>query len=827
MNRLIFWLVMVFSFFIQSLCDNLLSAQMTSYYFSDSLNIEENIITQLEVFPQEKLHLHTDRDFYVPGEKIWFKAYVVDAHSHLHPTYSQFLYVELISPLDTLVCRVMIQQKDDMFFGHLPLRKIIPEGNYTLRAYTRYMENLGDDYFFKKNIRIGNLSSVKTQPATSDSRRRQTQIELDDFDVSFFPEGGNLLEGIFCKVAFKAMNKNGYSETVYGKLVDETGVELALVNTYYAGMGIIGFIPEANKRIYLKCKNENGFEKQFELPQPVSLAYSLSASLRGNRFLISVQKSIHAPDIPLYLLAHCRGEVLYCLEWDNNRSFISFQQEQLPTGVIQFLLFDSQMNTLSERLVFNKNDDVVAQVEFRTDKVIYEKREKVISTLSLYELSDFAHFSVAIIDDKDLSVDSTTTILTTLLLSSELKGYIENPAYYLEDNNESATALDYLMLTHGWKRYNVPEVVKGLYKYPHIPFQTDQRITGKVTSLLSDNPVADSEIILMTKDEGVRFTTTDENGLFVFKDFDIPDSASFFLQAFNRKGRSIMLKLNVDQELFPELVYAKHSLIYKIPAIKTKTETVVDVFLEKAEKRAMYDDDIRIIHLEEVVISATRKSIKRDDPSLLFYANQSSDATISRDVIEKNARTYVSDYLWFVGGVYVNIDGSIRIRGGNGKPLVFIDGIEKYWPEKLSHPSQSPLEFVPISMIERIDVFKGFGATMFGMSGANGAISITTKRGEGVPPKEKSYHDVLALLGYQKPVEFYSPKYETLEAKYSTIPDYRTTIFWKPDLFISEEKKEASFEFYTSDFSTTYSVVIEGITADGRIVRQVEKIKVE
>ena len=117
---------------------------------------EENITAQLNAFPQEKIHLHTDRNFYIPGEKIWFKAYIVDAQTHLHQTESWYAYVELISAVDTLVNRVMITKTDGMFYGHLPISAIVPEGNYTLRAYTRYMENLGDDYFFKKNIRIGN-----------------------------------------------------------------------------------------------------------------------------------------------------------------------------------------------------------------------------------------------------------------------------------------------------------------------------------------------------------------------------------------------------------------------------------------------------------------------------------------------------------------------------------------------------------------------------------------------------------------------------------------------------------------------------------------------
>ena len=132
----------------------------------DEILLDNRFKRQMEIYPQEKLHIHTDRDVYVPGEKIWFKAYVVDAQTHLSPTYSQYVYVELISPADTLVKRVMVKQTDGMFYGHLPITEAIPEGNYTLRAYTRYMENLGDDYFFKKNIRIGSIKRESTNART-------------------------------------------------------------------------------------------------------------------------------------------------------------------------------------------------------------------------------------------------------------------------------------------------------------------------------------------------------------------------------------------------------------------------------------------------------------------------------------------------------------------------------------------------------------------------------------------------------------------------------------------------------------------------------------
>ncbi|MDR0796261.1 MAG: TonB-dependent receptor plug domain-containing protein, partial [Tannerella sp.] len=137
------------------------------------------------------------------------------------------------------------------------------------------------------------------------------------------------------------------------------------------------------------------------------------------------------------------------------------------------------------------------------------------------------------------------------------------------------------------------------------------------------------------------------------------------------------------------------------------------------------------------------------------------------------------------------------------------------------------MDDIPPEVVESIDVLKFARAAAFGMRGSDGVISITTRGGEINDEIEKLNQTVYTPLGYQKPVEFYSPKYETLEAKHQTVPDYRTTIFWKPDVVISDDDEEATFEFYTSDFPTTYSVVIEGLRTDGRIVRQIEKIRVE
>ena len=89
--------------------------------------LQDSINTQMYIFPQEKIHLHTDRDMYIPGEKIWFKAYVTDALTHQTPTYSHYVYVELMNEADTLISRVMVRMNDDgMYHGHIFLSDMVP-----------------------------------------------------------------------------------------------------------------------------------------------------------------------------------------------------------------------------------------------------------------------------------------------------------------------------------------------------------------------------------------------------------------------------------------------------------------------------------------------------------------------------------------------------------------------------------------------------------------------------------------------------------------------------------------------------------------------------
>jgi hypothetical protein len=783
--------------------------------------VQDSLLKQLAVFPQEKIHLHADRVMYIPGEKIWFKAYVVDAFSHQSPTHSRHVYVELINASDSLVHRVMVRNDDNgLFHGCIFLsEKTLPEGDYTLRAYTRRLENLGDDYFFKKNIRIGKINSTNEWQHADHENGGSKGSEAEELDVSFFPEGGNLVEGVVCRVAFKALNRQGASAFISGEIVDGEGAWIADVSTVFAGMGSFAFIPEQGVAYYLNCKNSAGQALRFKLPAATKTR-SLGVSYRNGQHFIQVKKSPALAESPLYLLVHCKGEVFYFAPWNHRTGYIALLKEQLPAGVIQIVLLNNEGQAINERLVFNKHN-VLEKVAFHTNKAMYGKREKVSATLNLPLSSEkadgFSHFSIAITDDKDIAIDSLYTITASLLLSSELRGYIESPAYYLQDNADAEQALDLLMMTHGWRRYELSEAIKGNYSLPANGYEAEREMTGSVSSGFLDKP-ANGKVILLSSDGIYDETDTDAEGRFRFG-LDYPDGVSFYVQATSQKG-SERVKLIINPDSFPALKHApvSRSLSSAVSAQENKRFD----FLRKAEQRAQYDEEMRNVYLEEIVVTGNRIE-KRDEERLKFPFNRHSDMTIYKDEIEKRGVAELSQLLSGIsGGLFTRPRASIN--GGPQLPLVVVNGTPLYW--NVEDPI-TPLDDIRISEVESIDIFKGIGAAVFGLRGGDGVISITTKSGSSYTNKNslKTNAVSVAPLGYQPPVEFYAPRYDTPESKYNGSPDYRTTIYWKPNLVASEEGK-AMFEFYTADVPTTYSVIIEGLTADGKIVRQIEQIVV-
>ena len=171
------------------------------------------IYKQYTLFPREKLYTLTDKSTYVPGDTIWMRNFLTDAFTMQEKTGSRYVYAELVSPNDTLMSRVR-QAKDDSgaIYGYLVVPRHASEGNYMLKCYSRYMQNFSDNNVFVRPVRI--VSMLKKELSEDQVRTG------GDYHVSFYPEGGSLISGSLCRVAFKVETASGSASGVHGWILD-------------------------------------------------------------------------------------------------------------------------------------------------------------------------------------------------------------------------------------------------------------------------------------------------------------------------------------------------------------------------------------------------------------------------------------------------------------------------------------------------------------------------------------------------------------------------------------------------------------------------------
>jgi len=430
------------------------------------------------------------------------------------------------------------------------------------------------------------------------------------------------------------------------------------------------------------------------------------------------------------------------------------------------------------------------------------------------------NFSIAVTNDKEVVADTTSSILSDILLRSELKGHIENPEYYFQKGSrEVERAADLLMKTQGWTRYAIPDVIQGKFHYPGIPFERSQKFSGLVKSGLLSKPAKDAQILLMAMhymffDE----TTSDERGNYIFRNFEFPDTTKYVIQALNSKGKGgRMMELFVDEDTFPG-IQAK----WKEPVVKEENNDSLFLnYVEKADRQYTIEHGMRMVNLPDVVI----KGARRDKPKYESMYHIDPDRSFSEKEIERV--TEVKTLLYGVAGVSVS-GNSIRIRGASGPPLIVIDNMP-FMTSGDDEETINILNLINVADVGQVDVLKDISKTaVYGFRGANGVILIYTKRGELSSSLPLFNIKSLTPLGYQLPVEFYSPKYDTQESIDSSKPDLRTTIFWQPNV-ITDNEGNAKLDFYTADDPATYSVVIEGVGEDGTLIHYYGKsvIRVE
>lgn len=789
----------------------------------DSLinSITAKLNTYTETQSIEKAYLQFDKPYYAIGDTMYFKAYVTIGAEHKLSALSGVLYVDLIDPANKITSSIKLEIVAGTATGDFVLSETLGKGTYRVRAYTNWMRNNGSESFFDQAFSIGS-ATIKSDAGTESTAKKSQNIKTNNsngkVDVQFLPEGGRLVTGNYSKIAFKAIGPDGRGTDIKGTIIDDSGTEVCDFTSSHLGMGAFNIVPQTGKTYKANITYADGTTGVVNLPQATS-GYTIAVNnTNADTLRIRITAGAGSPKEGLSLIAQSGGKIYYAVKSGQFGNFFTavVPKNRFPSGIIQLTLFSQTGEPLNERLVFINNNKDQLMLDL-SKKDTYSQRQKVNIVLNAATKDKgpvTGTFSVAVTDETTVPVDidNENTILSNLLLTSELKGTIEKPNYYFANINEQTQAdLDLLMLTQGYRQFEWRQVLNA--QPPAITYQPEKslEITGKVTKW--GKPVAGAKVKLFSNKGGLFMldTLTDANGRFAFKDLVFEDSTKFVVQSRVKKGQDAV-ELNVDTVKPAQINIVKKNIN------ESNAAPGGDMTAYLINQKQFYDEQQKYginkhqVLLGEVKITASRKAAAIPHSANLNGAGNADFVFDSKDIESFNCISLANCL-------------SGRIPG-----IIFRNGIPVGMALVIDGNFMEPEDFLSLNPdnIEGIEVIRGphYGA-IYGSRMANGGFIITTKRGS----KEKDYYryapGVVTYLpkGFYKAREFYSPQYDNPKTN-QKISDYRSTIYWKPNI-ITDKDGKASFEYFNADSKGTYRMVIEGIDADGNIGRKVVEYKVE
>jgi|GEM_PF-3821616 len=467
-----------------------LMVNVNTYAQSDEKNnvLTDRLEKQNERLPQEKVHIHFDKTSYVVGDTIWFAGYIVNALKNTPAEHSRILYVELINSEHRIIKTLQLPVNTGFAAGDFTLPDSLGGGLYEVRAYTSWMKNFDNGFFFKKRISV---MPVKVQAAaekrTTNSGNHEEKPSV--YDVYFFPEGGQLVDGLASVTGFKAVAQNGEGVQISGRLTDELNQPVLEFHSGYGGIGSFSFTPFSHNSYIAIVKLPDGSEKRFKLPEVKRSGYVLSAENSGaDSLYIRLQAT---PDLlnkeNMTFIPLSNGMPLFYMQtkFPDKQINITVPKSKLAGGILQLTLLNEQYEPVAERLVFNRYLHRVSinLIPLRPGYRKKEKIELVLQALDIFGKPVTGSFSMAVTHagQVDTTEDSAITILSNLLLSADFPGDIAQPNYYFTQLSVAKEQeLDQLMLTQKWRRFAWRDLITG--RLPEITYPLQDLVEPYMTA---------------------------------------------------------------------------------------------------------------------------------------------------------------------------------------------------------------------------------------------------------------------------------------------------------------------------------------------------------
>jgi hypothetical protein len=787
--------------------------------------------------PQEKLFVHIDRTFYLAGETIWFKVYDIDGNSNKPLALSGIVYVEVLDKDQHPALQAKIEIRDGKGDGSFRIPLNIPSGQFVFRAYTNWMKNFSPDFYFMQPLTILNTrystspsptSSTSPTPSPSPVPPTSPTPPPSPSEIRFFPEGGNLVNGLTSTVAFKATAVSGKGIPCRGVIIDQNKDTIAAFQSARFGMGKFTFTPARGNTYTALTEIDHKVFRQ-ELPAAYDQGYVMQVDNSDEhrlRIIVHVAGPPSGSSAPpgsappsgplLYLFVHTRGALKSAQvnNLTNNEAYFYIDKDSLGEGISHLTIFDGERMPVCERLYFKRPrqqlhiDAMVkgpsitsaTSVTSATDtQPVYPSRKKIsvdLSTSGPSGLPVSANLSMSVFLIDSLQSIPGENILSYLLLSSDLKGRIDSLPYYFRETGPAAEeALDNLMLTQGWTRFRWEELMKN--KQPYFEFLPETHgpiVNGKVTDRRTGLPVPRVNGYLSVPGKYFRLSTaiSRPDGSIYFHLDNFHGVKELIAQTNSQTDSNDRIDianpfsdqysyLPLPDSLYPQKFAAQ--LLYR--SINSQAENAYHSALKNRFQPAMedtipfYGQPDRQYHLDDYTRFTTMEEVIQEFVDNVHIRRQA-------------------------GTAYFRVRNALFNLFFDDDPLLLIDGVPVFNGDKMV--ATDPLK------IERIDVVSH--RYFLGPSISDGIVSFKSYDGQLAGYELDPNAIAIQYNGLSQQREFYAPVYETVAEQLSTIPDFRDQLLWSPEITTDTAGKK-QLTLYTSDLTGNYVLFVQGMTSDG------------
>jgi hypothetical protein len=783
---------------------------VTSFNSTFSQRIDSLLNVLDTKYPQEKIHIHFDKAFYNPGETIWFKAYL--AADNLPAPISKTMYAELVDDKGKVLDRKMMPVLESGAASSFDLPDTIANPHLFLRAYTSWMLNFDSTLLYLKPLDIIPAKPAKKQPAPT------------TYSLQFFPEGGDLVVSLPSRIAFKAVDNLGVPINVKGDILDSKGKKLAGFSAIHDGMGFFTLQPAPGETYKATWKDKKGVQHETALPAARPQGVVVSTNITDNKLFYTLTRpdSAESTYTAFFVVAQVQQRLVYSARINMVKKTTvtaPIETDSLPNGVLQLTIFNAAQEPVAERIVFINHHDFSFITDLHSGEKNLGKRGR--NTLQV-DVGDvlLSNLSIAVTDAGLNPVTrNEESIYSRLLLTSDLKGYVYNPAYYFSDEADSVSQhLDLVMMTNGWRRFKWDDVLAA--NWPVIRYLPDEylsirgKILGLSKSLLFGKELT---VILKTKNGGTDLFNMPVNaqgefaqpGLFFF------DTARLHYQLNNDKDKTLTSSASFSFE--NTFVRAPAPSLSILSSLYSPERIDSSVLLRSSTMASLQRSQVesnKVKTLENVQLRSTQKSKKQvmdeEYTSGFFRGGDGYTFNTEDDPFAKSSTSVLAYLQGKVAGLQISTAGGESATWRGSPTSFFLNEV---------NAELSSLQSISMNDVALIKVFRPpfFGA-MGG--GAGGAIAIYTKKGGRDNSQVKGLPFAL-VNGYSVIKEFYSPDYEANPEP--SLKDYRSTLYWNPNLYFDKNTRRVTIPFFNSDNCKKIRVVIEGINQNGQLTRE-EKI---